>query len=167
MICPFINDACVEANCTMWLNNQCAIISIIRKFSPESTSPSHPIDHEPKTILAACSGALKRTGIASLSRHEIDDYLASSNTVLNASERRALLRTLRDIRRVNRERRKGTGTEWRNRSSNQGSAWSTDEDEDIKQSVANGQSIEQIAAKHKRSEIAVQYRMERFGYIKQ
>jgi len=149
----------------MWLNNQCALIAIVKKFAPQSAFSSPPIDHDPKTILAACSGSLKRNGIAAVSRRDIDDYLASSNTVLNASERRALLKTLRDIRRVNRERRKGTGTEWRNRSSNHGNAWSTDEDEDIKRAVADGQSIKQVASNHKRSEIAVRYRMERFGFV--
>ena len=164
MKCPLINSACTQSDCTFWLENQCAIVALATGIIRTATPPRIS-ERDPKSILSACANHLKCPGITALSRREIDDFLASSNTVLNAEERRALLRTWRDIRRVNRERIKGTGIEWKSRPSNQGKAWSIDEDEDIQRSYKEGQSIGQISTSHKRSEIAVRYRLEKYGLV--
>ena len=164
MICPFINSSCIESNCKMWLENECVIISVIGRL-PKAPLHIDTDANDPNTILDECAKYLGYSRITALSRREIDDYLAHSQTVLNANERRVLMRTWRDIRRVNKERRTGNGSEWRIRQNNHGKAWSNDEDEDIKRSFSEGQTVEQIAANHKRSVISVRYRMEKYGLL--
>jgi hypothetical protein len=116
-------------------------------------------------MLKHCAVALGRTSIALLTRREIDDFLASSRIVLDATQRRTLFRTWRDIRRLAREEYMGNPGEWRMQQSNQGSPWSDDEDAQLKQSYAAGLSISRIAANHKRSEGAIRSRLEKHGLL--
>jgi hypothetical protein len=164
MICPFINSQCVEAECVMWADSQCAMSALARRFLVPA-SPAQMTTTDPKEILDSCVTSLGRANVASLRRREIDDFLASSRIVLDAVQRRALFRMWRDIRRLVRERHTGDQHEWRMRQSNRGEAWSDDEDAELKQSHAAGLSIKRIAANHKRSEGAICSRFEKFGVL--
>jgi hypothetical protein len=117
-------------------------------------------------ILEQCATELGRAGIASLRRREIDDFLASSRVVLDATQRCTLFRTWRDIRR---SARKGGIDDphgawiWQ---SNRGNPWSDDEDTELKDSYAAGISIERIATNHKRSEGAIRARLKKHGLLR-
>jgi len=164
MICPFINSQCVEAQCAIWTDNQCAILALARS---SLVLPSHAqiTSTNTKEILDRCATRLGRASITSLRRREIDDFLALSRIVLDAAQRRSLFRMWRDIRRLAKEKHSVDPREWRTRQSNQGKAWSDDEDADLKQSQAAGLSIQQIAENHKRSDVAIRYRLQKYGLL--
>jgi hypothetical protein len=120
---------------------------------------------DPREILEQCATELGRASIVSLRRREIDDFLASSRIVLDATRRRTLFRTWRDIRRLVREKHIGDPHEWRTPQSNRGSVWSDAEDAEVRQSYAAGLSISQIAENHRRSEGAIRSRLEKHGLL--
>jgi len=164
MICPFINSQCVEAECVMWTENQCAMLTLARHFLVPP-SPAQTATTNPKEILDSCATRLGRASIASLRRREIDDFLASTRIVLDAVQRRTLFRTWRDIRRLAKEKYIDDPSEWRMQQSNRGEAWSDDEDAELKQSYSAGLSIKRIAANHKRSEGAICSRLKKYGLL--
>jgi hypothetical protein len=100
-----------------------------------------------------------------LRRREIDDFLASQRIVLNSSQRRTLFRTWREARRLAREKHTSDPREWQTPQDNRGSAWSDDEDAELKQAFAAGLSIERIAANHGRSKGAIRSRLKKHGLL--
>jgi len=164
MICPLINGQCVGAECVMWTDNQCAMLSLARHFLvPPSCAQMTTVD--PEEILDSCATRLGCASAVSLSRREIDDFLASSHVVLNAVQRRTLFRTWRYKRRLAKEKRTGNPHEWQTCQSNRGEAWSDEEDTYLKQSHTAGLSIKRIAANHKRSEGAIRSRLKKHGLL--
>ena len=161
MICPFMNSQCVEIECVMWAENQCAIFALAMRFLVPSF-PAQTATTDPKEILDSCTTSLGRASIASLRRREIDDFLASSHIVLDAVRRRTLFRAWRDIRRLQKERPINDPREWPTR---RGEPWLDDEDAELKQSYSAGLSVKQIAANHKRSEGAIRSRLKKYGLL--
>lgn len=164
MICPLMNSRCVETECAIWADNQCAILALVT-CSLVISSPVQTAIAGAEEILRRCAVALGRTSIILLSRREIDDFLASSRIVLDATQRRTLFRTWRDIRRLAREEHMGDSSMWRSQKNNRGNPWSDEEDAELKRSHAAGLSISRIAANHKRSEGAIRSRIEKHGLL--
>ena len=164
MVCPLINSPCVEAECALWAENQCAIVALAMHFLAIPT-PAQTATTDPKEILERCAAMLGRASITSLRRREIDDFLASSHIALDTAQRRMLFRTWRDTRRLARERYMGDPSEWRAQQSNRGNPWSDEEDAELKRSYAAGSSVERIAASHKRSVGAIRSRFEKHGLL--
>jgi len=164
MICPFINSQCVESQCAIWTDNQCAILALARS-SIVLPSPAQITRTNPKEILDCCAKRLGRASITSLRRREIDDFLALSRIVLDSAQRRALFRTWRDIRRLAKEKYIDDPSEWRMQQSDRGEAWSDEEDAELKRSYSDGLSIKLIAANHKRSEGAIRSRLKKYGLL--
>jgi hypothetical protein len=155
---------CLEAECAIWAGDRCAIVGLAI-CSPAISSPVQTAVMGAEELLRRCAAALGRTSVTLLRRREIDDFLASSHIVLDATQRRTLFRTWRDIRRLAREEYLSSPGEWRMQQSNQGSPWSDDEDAQLKQSYAAGLPISRIAANHKRSEGAIRSRLEKHGLL--
>jgi hypothetical protein len=96
---------------------------------------------------------------------EIDDFLASHRIVLNATQRRRLFRTWRDTRRLMREKHVRDPHEGWTGESNQGNAWSDNDDAKLKEWYTGGLSIKTIAAYHKRTEGAIRARLRKHGLL--
>jgi len=161
MLCPFINKTCIQSECVMWADDLCVIAAGALHYCANITR----LPKEPKTILEACARHHHHSSISALSRREVDDYLASSNLALDSLARRSLMKTLRYIKKMTKQSNDNTSSEWRNRDDNRGKAWSSDEDLDARTSYANGMSIEEIAAAHKRTALSIQAHLERTGLI--
>lgn len=164
MICPLRDIQCLEGECAIWAENQCAILLLATGLSRVS-SPARITPTDPREILEQCAMELRRADTVSLRRREIDDFLASSRIVLDATQRRILFRTWREIRRSARQKciddPHGRWI-WQ---SNRGNPWSEAEDIQLKESYAGGVSIERIAVDHKRSEGAIRARLKKHGLL--
>ena len=159
MLCPFINDSCVKDECAMWSEDQCAIAAGAKYIY--SNQLGHP--EKPMAILEACAKHYNYSEIGTLTRREIDDFLALSHLALNAMERRKLSKAMRALHKKNKANESDDPTEWRRRESNRNHTWSSDEDEDVRNSYTNGMSLKDIAKAHKRSELSVQFCLQRLG----
>ncbi len=164
MICPLMKSPCVGTECAIWADNECAILALATR-SLVISSPVQTAVTAAEEILRRCAVALGRTNLTLLTRREIDDFLASACIVLDATQRRTLFRTWRDIRRLAREEHIGDSNKWRSQKDNRGSPWSDEEDDELKRSHAAGLSISRIAANHKRSEGAIRSRLEKHDLL--
>jgi hypothetical protein len=164
MICPLRDNECLEGECAIWADNQCAILLLATRLSVV-VPPRGMIGTDSRGILEQCATELGRTSIASLRRREIDDFLASSRVVLDASQRRTLFRTWRDIRRSVREKHIRESDERWIVESSRGNAWSDSEDAELKEWYKAGVSVKTIAAHHKRSEGAIRARLKKHGLL--
>ncbi len=164
VICPLMKKECVETECTMWIDGQCAIVALAQ-LPRSAQSPPRMVAMNPTEILRRCAAMLGRASIISLRRREIDDFLASLRIVLNATQRRTLFRAWREARRLAREKHISDPRGCQTPQDNRGSAWSDDEDAELKRAFAAGLSIERIAANHGRSEGAIRSRLKKHGLL--
>ena len=145
----------------MWADDLCVIATSALHYCASLTK----LPKDPRSILEACARYYHHSLVSSLSRREVDDYLASSNLALDSLTRRDLMKTLRFIRRMEKKSGLTDPTEWRYRDDNRGKPWSSDEDLDVRKLFLNGMSIKNIAEAHKRTELSIQAHLERAGLI--